>query len=118
MPFTPATKRSMLQSVGVDLVSLHNGDPGPDGTANEISGGGYERKSASFVLDGDGAAARLLTADLSFSGPVNQPITHAGIWRTLGPIFRGAEELTGGTAFNSDGEYTLKAGATRLSLAD
>lgn len=116
MPFSTATKNTMLDSFTADLMSLHNGDPGGSGTSNEITGGGYARVAATFAAASGGE--RLLSSDVDFTATALQAVTHFGVWTNAGTVFRGSAALTGDAAFNAAGEYTVKATTTKLDLND
>lgn len=90
----------------IDNMSLHNGDPGPTGAANEISGGGYARVAPAYSVDADGDLT--LDAPVAFVGTASQPVTHAGLWG--GGVFRGGYLLSGDAAFSSGGEYNVTTG--------
>jgi hypothetical protein len=71
-------------------VSLHTGNPGETGSANEVSGGAYERKSVTNDNTGFDAAAAVSglgtkknAAIIQFVDPVGAnwgTITHFAIW--------------------------------------
>ncbi|MFP3907125.1 MAG: hypothetical protein ACLFRV_03945 [Acidimicrobiales bacterium] len=92
-----------------DEVSLHTGDPGSSGTANEWSGGGYARQSPSYdaaTIDGSTAVASLSSA-MSFTGPANEDAAYVGLWGT-GSVFLGSVARSGGDASaNAAGEYNV-----------
>lgn len=86
-------------------VSLHTDDPGADGTANEVSGGGYSRQSPQFGSASDGTVG--LTEPMEFSGPGETSVEYAGLWGD-GGAFLGAVGRAGGDgAFNAAGEYSV-----------
>lgn len=117
MAFATAAKNTMLDSLTVNLLSLHTGDPGADGTANEVSGGGYARVAATFNAAASGE--RALNADVQFAGPASGAATHVGFWEDGAPdVFHGSVALTGDQAFNADGEYIVKGTTTKLDLND
>jgi hypothetical protein len=118
MPFSTTAKNEMLDGTVVDKLSLHTGDPGGSGTANEVSGSGYARQAATF--NAASSAIRALNADVEFAGPANEDATYVGFWEAGSPdVFKGAVALTGDQTFNAAGEYTVKAsGPTRLTLTD
>jgi hypothetical protein len=64
-------------SVATPYVSLHSSDTGETG-ANEISGGSYVRKAASFAAAADGECVS--DADLEFTGMPAVTVTHVGVW--------------------------------------
>ena len=104
---------AMADAADLVTVGLHSDDPGADGTANEVSGGGYARQSATFGAASGGV--RTLSEDVEFSGPASGAVTWFSVWST-GGTFLGASTLTGDQALNASGEYTLTTGTT-LTLA-
>lgn len=114
--FSTTAKDAMLDAITVDLMSLHNGDPGAAGTANEISGGGYTRQAATFAASSSGV--RTLSSAVAFIGPASASVTWAGFWTNAGTVFRGRAPITAGdAAFNASGQYTITT-ATTLSITD
>lgn len=108
MPYSDAGKAKMLQGLidDADKVSLHDGDPGGSGTANEISGGGYARGTiAEADWTGPSAGSAALTSAEAFSGTAAQSVTHFGLWDDT--VFLGSAAVTGDAAFNAAGEYNL-----------
>lgn len=119
MPLLPEAKELMLNTLvdtgGIDQVSLHNGDPGSTG-ANEITGGGYGRASVTSANWNAASVDEIsLNANIAFDGPAEQAVTHAGVW--IDGVFAGVGALTGDTAFNAAGEYNLDE-ATTIQLLD
>ena len=119
MGFTTATKNAMLNGSpwDVDLLSLHYGDPGEDGTENEHSDDGYAREAA--VFDAADGAERLLDEDVVFASTPLENVTHIGLWEDGTPdVFRGSITRTGDAAVNAAGSYTVKGTTTKLALPD
>lgn len=114
MPFATAAKNTMLDALGPDLISLHDGDPGGSGTSNEISGGSYARVAATFSAASSGE--RALASDVDFVCTALTGVTHFGVWDAS--VFLGSGTLTGDAAFNAAGEYTVKATTTKLDIND
>jgi hypothetical protein len=110
-----AAKNTMLDALTPDLISLHNGDPGASGTANEVSGGGYARQAAVFAAASGGA--RALNANVTFSGTPGAPVTHIGIWKNAGTVFLARDAITGDSAFNASGQFVITT-ATQIVLSD
>lgn len=114
MPSTEAFKNLLLDASDIDTLSLHSGDPGADGTANEVSGNGYTRKSCTFAAASGGEKA--LASAVTFDTPSEQSITHIGMW--AGSTFRLSKARTSGdAAANVAGEYTVGTG-TKLIQSD
>lgn len=113
MPFSTGGLNQMLDALTVDRMSLHNGDPGGAGTANEVTGGGYARVACTFGSAAGGV--RTLSAQVDFVATALQAVTHFGIWLNAGTVFKGSGTITGDAAFNAAGEYSITT-ATTLTL--
>ncbi len=113
MATTTAFKNLLLNASDIDTLSLHSGDPGAAGTANEVTGGGYVRKNGVFAAATN--AARALSADVDFSTPANQSVTYIGFW--AGSVFRGSKAVTGDLSANASGQYRI-TNTTVITLAD
>jgi hypothetical protein len=95
----------------VTHVSLHTALPDRVTGSNEVTGGGYARLSsnaAAWPISGTPPVATL-GADLEFDGPAAGTASHFGLWD--GSTFLGRGAISGDTAFNSAGEFLLKAGS-------
>ena len=114
--FSTTAKNSMLDSLTVNQIQLHNGDPGAAGTANRVGGANGE---AASTYDAAAAGSRAVAADVNFTGlAADQVVTWISHWNTTGPVFQGKAEITtGDVAANAAGEYTVTT-ATALNLAD
>lgn len=113
--YSDVAKHQALDAITIDRMSLHSGDPGVNGTANEISGNGYTRQACSF--NAAAAGARVLGAAVDFVGPASQVVTWVGLWLNAGTVFKGAKALTGDQAMNAAGEYRVTT-ATQLTIDD
>lgn len=112
--FSTAGKNAMLSGLTITDVSLHTGDPGSAGTANEVSGNGYTRLTPTFASPSGGE--RALSTALDFDGPANGDATWFAIWDSS--TFLGKGQITSGdTQFNAAGEFRLATG-TKLVLTD
>lgn len=104
----------MLDGLTVDTLSLHTGDPGSDGTANEVTGDGYERKAATFAAAAGGE--RVLSSSVQFAGPANEDAAYLGLWEST--AYKGKIQITSGdTTFNASGEFTATTG-NKITLAN
>lgn len=113
MPFSAGAKDSMLDSLTMDRVRLHSGDPGAAGTANTLG----SLEIASFAASS--SQARQLSTDVDVVGlAASQSVTHFSVWQNTGTVFHGSGTLSGDLAANTSGEYTLKATTTFLNLTD
>lgn len=110
--FTAVSRNQMLDAFTATHVSLHHGDPGAAGTANEIdTETDYARQSVAWNAAGAGTAPdgeRRNSGDVAFniSGGEgdNSKITYVGLWDT--GTFKGSGQVTEET-FGADGTYTL-----------
>ena len=67
-----------LASQVVEL-SLHTGDPGGSGTANELTGGAYGREEVAYGSPSNGSVE--ITAAVTVEGPGREAtVTHIGFW--------------------------------------
>lgn len=73
MPITTAVKNAMLATLTVTKVSVHHGDPGENGTANELA---VPRADCSFTTPADGK--------IMLVNQVTMPIPAMGIVRYIG----------------------------------
>jgi hypothetical protein len=96
--YAATAKNLMLAELTVNKLSLHTGNPGADGSANEYSGGGYARRDATFAAAADGK--RALTTTVMFSGTPEDTVTWVGFWSNT--TFRGAKELPEAAEFHAD----------------
>lgn len=112
MPFAVGAKNAMLDSLTLDGVRLHSGDPGVNGTANALGSG---VSAATFAAASSGA--RALSSNVAVTGlAANQSVTHFSVWS--GATFRGSSSIASGDVqANAAGEYTLNTG-TSVQLSD
>lgn len=96
-------------------VSLHNGDPGADGS-NELTGGSYARQQVNHAGWNAAAVATegsecTTISDLTFSNLLANTITHVGIWDALsgGNFLQGGETIQD-TVIGGGGSFVLTAG--------
>lgn len=101
MPFSISAKNLMLDALDITQVSLHTGDPGVDGSANEVSGGSpaYSRQNISHAAADSGARDSSNTPQ--FNVPAGTTITHVGYW--AGANFRGSYPLPSSETYASQG---------------
>jgi hypothetical protein len=102
----------MLNVATVDTLSLHTGNPGADGTANEYDGDGYSRQSCEFNSPADGE--RTLKDCVIFDGEEDDSVTWVGTW--AGSTFRGAFTASG--TFDECGKLMLVKDDTAYGIAD
>lgn len=111
MPFPTVALNQMLDGLTVDRVRLHSGDPGSDGTANQV--GSLTAATFSAAASGE----RVLSANVDFTGlTANQSVTWYSVWLNAGTVFKGRGQITtGDVQANAAGEYRLTT-ATKLTL--
>ena len=112
MGYTNNAKNGKLEQFRsrITHVSLHSADPGTTGN-NEVTGGGYSRATAPSSDWGAASGGIIeLLVDKPFSGPADGTITHFGAWDDT--TFLGHGTVSGGSAFNAEGNAILKAGTT------
>lgn len=117
--FTTAVKNTMLNSVTVDRLSLHSGNPGADGTANELAGGTPAYARQSCVFNAASGSERLLNADVTFDVPASASVQYVGQWDYNGGtmVFKGSDQVTTET-YGAQGQYIVTATTSKLSLTD
>lgn len=90
---TAATKESLATQFGTlgTYISLHTGDPGTAGTANEASGGSYARVQTTWS---GGASDGIITGSaVDINAPVNT-YTYIGVWSAAtGGTFVGSSTI-------------------------
>lgn len=116
--FSTTAKNSMLDALTCTRLSLHSGDPGVDGTANELTGGtpAYARKACTYAAAASGE--RLLSSDVTFDVPAST-VSWVGKWDYNGGsmIFHGADDVTD-EVFAAQGQYVVQATTSKLDLND
>jgi len=114
--FSLEARNAMLDSLTVNQIQLHNGDPGAAGTANRVGGANGEE---TFTLAAASDGSRNPSADVPFTGlDADQAVTWISWWNTTGPVFQGKAQITSGDqAANAAGEYTVTT-ASSLDLND
>lgn len=80
-------------------VSLHTGDPGESGAANEVAGGSYARQAVAWAAASGGSISP--TAPVDFDGMPATTVTHFGVWTVAGE-FRGGGTCTNKTLLAGD----------------
>ena len=111
--FSEAAKNTMLDALTANRVRLHSGDPGAEGTDNELG----SLETATFAAASGGE--RSLNPAVAVTGlTANQTVTWFSVWNSTGPAFLGKGAIiSGDTTANAAGEYTLTT-ATKLQLTD
>jgi hypothetical protein len=108
MPYSTAGKNAMLDALAALAVkaSLHSGDPGADGLANEITGGSpaYARKTIAWNAAATGNIN--LNGTAVFDIPPAATVSWVGFWNSAGTAFYGSANVTD-EVFAAQGTYTL-----------
>jgi hypothetical protein len=108
MPYSTVGKNAMLNALAAlaTRASLHSGDPGANGTANELTGGtpAYARKAIAW--NGADAGNINLNGTAVFDVPPAGVVLYVGFWNTAGTAFYGSALVTQET-FGAQGTYTL-----------
>ena len=102
--FSEIANNEMLNGGTFTGVKIHSGNPGSDGTENEVGG----LKSASFGAASEGS--RLLVENVLWEGLASeQLVTWFSVWE--GSTFKGRGEIiSGATQADEFGRYVLAAG--------
>ena len=112
MALTVTARNEALDAIDLELISLHSGDPTEAGTANEITGGGYSRQSATFATASGGS--RALSNSPEFDVAEGTTVSHYVIRAANGdPKDFGA--LSASETFGNAGKYTVNAGTVTIS---
>lgn len=114
-------KNLMLDAFAASAVrgSIHQGDPGPSGTAAELRGDKSQQQSYSRRPIGwapANGAAVVNREDVTFNIPSGAKITHMGYWTETGE-FMGSRPLVAPLDYPTSGTYTAHAGEIRESFA-
>lgn len=90
MPFIDAAVQTMLDSLTVDLLSLHDGHPGEAGTSNELTGGSPAYARTAAVVNAAAGRSRSLNANVTFDVPAGAEVQYIGFWFDSAPdVFHG-----------------------------
>lgn len=73
-------RNTAFSSPATVYVSLHTADPTDAGTGTEVSGGSYQRKSASFNAPSSGTSTTSAAVEFDQATGNWGTITHIGIW--------------------------------------
>lgn len=114
--FVNAAKNTMLDSLTVDRLSLHSGDPGVDGLSNELSGGSPAYARQSCVFNAAASGERLLNANVTFDVPAST-VAYVGFWDYNGGsmVFHGSDPVTN-EVFAAQGQYIVTATTSKLDI--
>lgn len=102
---TTSAKNDAANAIDLSRVSLHSADPGQNG-ANEISGGTYARKTATYGAAANGA--RTLSASVLLDVPAGITVSHVCIWNAAGTSVKDVLALGTPETFSNAGVFELK----------
>lgn len=112
MSLVTAAKNEALNALDLELISLHSGAPTEAGTANEITGGGYSRQSATFGLASGGS--RALTNQPQFDVAAGTTVSHYVVRAANGDVKDVGAFATSETFANA-GVYTVDSGTISIT---
>lgn len=105
------------------IISLHSGDPGEDGSANEITGDGMTREiigsgGDTTFSDASGLFEIHNVGAIEFGQlSANKPnATHYGLWESDGTTFIGSGTIGGGIALVSGDKPTIAANVLSIVM--
>lgn len=110
-------KNVALDAIGTTygFASLHSGDPGATGTANELTGGNpaYARKAISWAAANAGSKALQATFPV-FDVPPGSTVAYVGLWTLAsGGTYGGCWDVTD-EVFAGQGTYTVSSGSISM----
>lgn len=110
---TPAAKNQAANAITVDTISLHSGEPGADGLANELPTAGaiYSRKAIAFGAADDGV--RQQSADVLQDVPPGSSVSHYVLWH--GPIAKKMGAYPQTEIYAAQGQHRTKAGTITIN---
>lgn len=113
-------RQRLLDSTGTTygFASLHTGDPGATGSANEVAGGSpaYARKAITWASATSATpSVKALNGTLpTWDVPAGTTVAFVGLWTLVaGGTYAGCFDVTD-EAFVAQGTYTLTAGSITL----
>lgn len=114
---TTTGKNTVLDSGLPDTLyaALHTGDPGTDGSANEITGGDPAYARLSVTMAAASAGARATSAAVTFDVPAGTTVAYASLWTALtGGSCISTDDVTS-ESFAAQGQYKLNSYTVTLS---
>jgi hypothetical protein len=103
-------KHAMLDHLATlaTRLSLHSGDPGASGTANEITGGSpaYARQAIAWNAAAAGSLDSSNVPEFDVPGG-DTPVSHWGLWNTAGTVFYGSGAFPDTETFAGQGKYQV-----------
>jgi hypothetical protein len=115
MSMSDKAKNRAANAIIAVQASLHSGDPGADGAANELptAGGIYSRKATNY-----GAAVagkRSLPADILFDIPPASSVSHFVIWDEAGDVVK-IGQFAKTETYSGQGQHKIKAVGSELTV--
>ncbi|QYX65476.1 hypothetical protein K2227_03835 [Shewanella putrefaciens] len=101
-------KSLMLNSIDINKVSVHEGDPGLDGVSNELL---VTRQTCSFSPATTGS--RVLDNDVVFTIPAGKTVTYIGYWDDGQFLI---SQSIDGLSYSAAGKLILNAISTEVAL--
>lgn len=108
--FSDGALSTMVDAQTVNLAKLHSGDPGANGTANELAGGSYASKAVVFGAANNGV--RTQTGTAIFDVPAGATVAWVSFWDT--GTFVARKQVTS-EVFAGAGTYTLQSSTLTLA---
>ncbi len=108
---TEPVLNTALDTITITSASLHDGDPGPLGLANELTQATYQRQPVVFTSAVNGQ--RQLFENASFEVVTGPTITHIGYWD--GSIFKASSDIPD-IPISGDGEIILNSVTTFIGF--
>lgn len=115
MSMSDKAKNRAANAIIAVQASLHSGDPGADGSANELptAGGIYSRKATNY-----GAAVagkRSLPADILFDTPPNSSVSHYVVRDEAGDVVK-IGQFPKTEVYAEQGQHKIKAVGSELTV--
>jgi hypothetical protein len=107
-----------LALADADTLSLHAGDPGADGSANELTEDGYAREAIAWASAASGEKAS--DGVIDFTAAEDWPeVTHVALWLddTETPVFIASVELAAARTVVSGSILRFASGAIKLTAS-
>ena len=110
MTLFAAAKNEAANTIAVNKISLHSGEPGT-GSSNELPAGVYQRKAIAFGAADDGISNQ--TADVLVDVPAESSISHYVLWNDDTRKKKGAFDQT--ETYAGQGQHRIKNGTITIS---
>ena len=119
MAFTLAQRNALISDLisDIDQVRLHVGDPGANGTASLVTGGGYSNQAlsaANWTPDTSDGTAELGEVDFGTASAAWGTVSWYSLWD--GGSFRARREFTTARPIANGAAVTITANTITLSV--